>query len=72
LRRRRFVRRGWRDRGVVIGDDLEAAEHRFFDRYMWLETTREIEAALAARPRPPAPRDATDVVGLFPQPGAGR
>jgi hypothetical protein len=71
LRRRRLVRRGWRDRGIVIGDDLEAAEHRFFDRYVYTETTREMESALAAASRPPVPpASAPDVVGLFPQPGA--
>ncbi len=71
FRRRSLAWHGWRDRGIVIGDDLETAERRFFDRYMWVETTREIEAALAAPPPHPAPRDATDVVGLFPQPGGG-
>jgi len=74
FRRRSLVRRGWRDLGIVIGDDLEAAEHRFFDRYVYGETTREMDSALAAapRPRPPAPPSAPAVVGLFPQPGATR
>ena len=71
LRRWTLVRRGWRERGIVIGDDLEAAEHRFFDRHMWLETTREIDAALATARPPAPPRAATDVVGLFPRPGGG-
>ena len=72
LRRRSLVRRGWRERGIVIGDDREAAERRFFDRYVTAETTREMEAALAsARPAPgPALTGASDVVGLFPHPGA--
>jgi hypothetical protein len=30
LRRWTLLRRGWRDRGVVFGDDLELAERRFF------------------------------------------
>src|SRR5579864_8277039 len=30
LRRWTLVRRGWRDRGIVFGDDLELAERRFF------------------------------------------
>ena len=30
LRRWTLVRRGWRDRGIVFGDDLELAEQRFF------------------------------------------
>jgi hypothetical protein len=69
LRRRRLLR-GWRDLGIVIGDDLEAAERRFFDLY----ATR---AAARGQPMPPPsppplrPGPAGDVVGLFPQPGAG-
>ena len=70
LRRQALLRRGWRDRGVVIGDDREAAERRFFDHYVTAETTREMEAALASASRPAPPPGATDVVGLFPQPGA--
>jgi len=72
LRRWTLLLKGWRDVGAVMGDSREAAERRFFDRYVSLETTREMEAALAAPPPPPvAPRDPTDVVGLFPQPGGG-
>jgi hypothetical protein len=71
LRRWTLLLNGWRDAGAVVGDTREAAERRFFDRYVALETTREMEAALAAPPPPQAPvaRDPTDVVGLFPQPG---
>ena len=73
LRRARLTHRGWRDRGIVIGDDREAAERRFFDRFVAGETTREMEMALAAAPRQPSPPPgAPDVVGLFPQPGATR
>jgi len=71
LRRWTLLLKGWREVGTVVGDSREAAERRFFDRYVALATTREMEAALAAPPSPPtvAPRDPTDVVGLFPQPG---
>jgi len=72
LRRWTLLLNGWREVGAVVGEDRESAERRFFDRYVSLETTREMEAALAAPPPPPvAPREATDVVGLFPQPGGG-
>jgi hypothetical protein len=69
LRRRSLARRGWRDLGIVIGDDLEAAERRFFDGYA-------ARAAARGEPMPPPPPPplrpgpAGDVVGLFPQPGA--
>jgi hypothetical protein len=33
LRRWTLLRRGWRDRGIVFGDDLELAERRFFAEY---------------------------------------
>jgi hypothetical protein len=71
LRRWTLLLKGWRDVGAVVGDSREAAERRFFDRYVSLEATREMEAALAAPPPPVAPRDPIDVVGLFPQPGGG-
>jgi len=72
LRRWTLALNGWREVGAVVGEDRESAERRFFDRYVSLETTREMEAALATPPPPPvASRDATDVVGLFPQPGGG-
>jgi hypothetical protein len=75
LRRWTLQLGGWRDVGAVVGDSREAAERRFFDRYVSLETAREMEAALAAplppQPPPAAPRDPTDVVGLFPRPGGG-
>lgn len=72
LRRWTLLRRGWREAGIVIADDLEGAEQRYF--------ARRAEAA----PGPPsvgdpwtdapAPRlrPAGRVLGLFPLPGAGR
>ena len=72
LRRWTLIRRGWRELGTVIGDDLEAAERRFFDAWV----TREEE-----RPAPSSNPSATnsrragygsDIIGLFPEPGASR
>ena len=34
LRRFALARRGWRNVGIVIGDDLESAERRFFDAWV--------------------------------------
>ncbi len=78
LRRFTLQRRGWRNVGIVSGDDVEDAERRFFDA--WLRQTPTQRTANAAAPPPPpaappimprAPRT-PDVIGLFPQPGARR
>jgi hypothetical protein len=64
LRRFSLKRRGWRNVGVVSGDDVEDAERRFFDA--WIRTA-------PARPAPlPRVRQAPDILGLFPDPGANR
>src|SRR5262249_13757389 len=51
LRRRSLILRGWRDLGIVIGDDLEAAERRFFDSYTVRDGARS--GPVAAPPPPP-------------------
>ena len=77
LRRFTLSRRGWKNLGVVSGDDLEDAERRFFDA--WLRRTNSSSGA----PRAPMPPSASaapirrgppgpDVIGLFPEPGAPR
>ena len=70
LRRFALHRRKWRSLGVVVGDDLESAERRFFDAWVAGEPTRR-----AALPPPPpsgpAPANSsTGIIGLFPEPGA--
>jgi Protein of unknown function (DUF2628) len=74
LRRWTLARRGWRDLGIVIGDDREAAERRFFDGYTERAAERGETVAPAApyAPPPVRPGPAGDVIGLFPQPGANR
>jgi len=67
-------RRGWKNLGVVVGDDLESAERRFFQSW------REQPQAASAAPKAsmltnygPKPADgASDVIGLFPEPGGPR
>jgi hypothetical protein len=77
LRRFTLNRRGWKNLGVVSGDDLEDAERRFFDA--WLQRTNSTPGG----PRAPTPGPASatpiwrgplesDVIGLFPEPGARR
>jgi len=68
LRRWTLLRRGWRDRGIVVADDLEMAERRFFDRW-------SAERSLGPPPPPPPPYGPVPragVIGLFPEPGGGR
>jgi hypothetical protein len=67
LRRWTLLRRGWRDRGIVIADDLELAERRFFDSW-------SVDRAMPPPPPPPsyAPVSNAGVIGLFPEPGGGR
>jgi hypothetical protein len=66
LRRFTLARRRWRNVGIIVGDDLEIAERRFFDTW----TKAEPFAPL----HPPVQRTAapSDVIGLFPEPGAPR
>jgi hypothetical protein len=77
LRRFTLARRGWRNVGVVSGDDLEDAERRFFDA--WVRQTPARIVQVAPPPGPPAPQAAvprtsaaSGVIGLFPEPGAQR
>lgn len=71
LRRWTLRRRGWRDHGIVIADDVEAAEHRFFAA--WAQGRSAYETPIRPGPGPARPAGAAyDVVGLFPEPGSRR
>jgi hypothetical protein len=77
LRRWTYRRRRWTNIGVVVGDDEEDAERRFFAE--WVNRPAEVTPASAASapsarvpPPPMLPRSTTasnDIIGLFPQPG---
>ena len=74
-------RRFWRQIDIVVADDLEAAERRFFDR--WVSKQRGLinDQSAVDRGAPPPTRDIPgqpfsrppaehrDIIGLFPQPG---
>jgi hypothetical protein len=78
-------RRKWRQLDIVVADDEEAAERRFFDRWTARQRvpgndqtavdrggpppTRDVPGQPFSRP-PSPPRD--DIIGLFPEPGASR
>ncbi len=66
------VRRGWRDCGVVIADDLDMAERRFFDSRVAAVRAAARPAPMATAGPPPAAPPSPDIVGLFPEPGGGR
>jgi hypothetical protein len=73
LRRFSLTRRGWRNVGIVGGDDAEDAERRFFDEWVGTASAQRPAVSTAA-PSAPPPRvsPAPDIVGLFPDPGANR
>ena len=78
LRRFTLGRRGWRNVGIVVGDDVDAVERRFFDA--WFDQSWDDGAARRpASSEVPILRSpqgsfqsSSDVIGLFPEPGASR
>jgi Protein of unknown function (DUF2628) len=85
LRRWTLSRRNWRQLDIVVAADEEAAERRFFDRWTAKQRapsndqsavdrggpppTRDIPGQAFSRP-PPLPQ--SEIIGLFPEPGAPR
>ena len=83
LRRWTLSRRKWRQLDIVVADDTETAERRFFDRAASIQrgSSRGPSIDRGAPPptrdvpgqpfsKPPAPHG--DIIGLFPQPGVPR
>jgi hypothetical protein len=71
LRRFKLRRRGWRDLGIVVADDVELAERRFFDSWAGHEPPQPA-SSLPTVSKLKLPPPSSDVIGLFPQPGAQR
>jgi hypothetical protein len=72
LRRFTLRRRGWTNIGIVVGDDLELAERRFFDSWISRSSVRETSAGgQTAAPSPSRPMQ-QPILGLFPDPRASR
>jgi hypothetical protein len=78
-------RRKWRQLDVVVADDEETAERRFFDRWTAQRRILSNDQSAVDRGAPPPTRDIpgqafsrpppsahNDIIGLFPQPGASR
>jgi Protein of unknown function (DUF2628) len=82
LRRWKLSRRKWRQLDIVVADDTDTAERRFFDR--WASVQRGLSSSAAVeRGAPPPTREVPgqafskwpthgDIIGLFPQPGPSR
>ena len=65
-------RRGWREIGIVVADELEAAERRFFDELHNQDAVdfgASVPARIAMLDRS---QQGTDVIGLFPEPRGSR
>ena len=70
LRRWTLTRRGWRNLGVVVGDDVETAERRFFAA--WSPQSAPVVAPAAHSPRTFTRAGDNQIIGLFPHSGAPR
>ena len=72
LRRWTLARRGWTNLGIVVADDRDLAERRFFDA--WAAGAVAVPAPAPPIASAPPARTASaapgGVIGLFPQPGA--
>jgi hypothetical protein len=71
LRRWTFARRGWINHGVVVADDEESAERRFFDAWIARDAGPAPVRSQSAVVAPVPYRSAADpppVIGLFPEP----
>ena len=72
LKRRKLLRRGFRETSVIVADDRDTAERRFFAA--WIanadkKTERKAPPPVSVPPAPPPP---SGVIGLFPEPGGAR
>jgi hypothetical protein len=86
LRRWTLSRRKWRQVDIVVADDIEAAERRFFDRWTARQRglsndqsavdrggpppTRNVPGQPFSKAPPPLPQGG--IIGLFPEAGAPR
>src|SRR5665213_360784 len=83
LERWTLSRRNWRELDIVVADDEEAAERRFFDRWTARQRGLSNDQWATDRGGPPPTRDIpgqpfskppssaqSEIIGLFPQPGA--
>ena len=85
LQRWTLSRGNWRQLDIVVADDEESAERRFFDRWTAKGRGLSDDQAAVDRGAPPPTRDVpgqsfsrppplpqSEIIGLFPEPGASR
>ena len=85
LQRWTLSRRNWRQLDIVVADDEEQAERRFFDRWTAKQRNLANDQSAVDRGAPPPTRDIpgqpfsrppplsqSEIIGLFPEPGASR
>jgi Protein of unknown function (DUF2628) len=85
LRRWTLSRGNWHQLDIVVADDEESAERRFFDRWTAKQRGLSNDQSAVDRGAPPPTRDIPgqpfskpppvppgDIIGLFPEPGASR
>ena len=85
LRRWTFSRRNWRQIDIVVADNREQAERRFFDRWTLQQRVRVNDQPTVDRGGPPPtravpgqpfsqppPLPKSEIIGLFPEPGGSR
>ena len=85
LQRWTLSRRNWRQLDIVVADDEEAAERRFFDRWTAKQRALGNDQSAVDRGGPPPTRNVpgqafsrppssphSEIIGLFPEPGASR
>jgi hypothetical protein len=85
LQRWTLSRRNWRQLDIVVADDEEQAERRFFDRWTAKQRNSGFDPSAVDRGGPPPTRDVpgqafsrppplpqSEIIGLFPEPGASR
>ena len=68
LRRYGLARRNWRNIGIIVGDDLESAERRFFAAWAG-DPAHQPAPPPPPAAGPPAHLSSGPIIGLFPQPG---
>lgn len=73
LQRWTLKRRGYKPVGVVVGDDLESAERRFFSTWAQSRAPDKPGSRLQPSSLPLRMRDnSPDILGLFPRPDSSR